>query len=108
MDEYIKKKDALNIVESIVDCDHDIFSGIYSACSMIDYTEPVSVKEILKDCWISCNERLPEKDGRYLVTNEGWNEWTVDWNGWVNGQWLYNSKPIAWMPLPEPYQGGER
>lgn len=55
--------------------------------------------------WIPCDEHLPKKDNRYLVTNDGWGEWIVDWNAWVNGQWLYNSEPIAWMPLPEPYQG---
>ena len=57
--------------------------------------------------WIPCSERLPEKDGRYLVTNDGWGEWIVDWNAWLNGQWLYNSEPIAWMSLPEPYKGEE-
>jgi len=58
--------------------------------------------------WTPCDEEhLPKKDGRYLVTNDGWGEWIVDWNAWLNGQWLYNSEPVAWMPLPEPYKGEE-
>jgi len=35
MDEYIKKKDALNIVQSLVDCDYDIHSAICDACNSI-------------------------------------------------------------------------
>ena len=52
--------------------------------------------------WIHVSERLPEENGRYLVTNSAWGAMEVDWNVWVNGAWLYpNTKPIAWMPLPE-------
>lgn len=55
--------------------------------------------------WIPVSERLPEENGRYLVTNSAWGAMEVDWNAWVNGAWLYpNTKPIAWMPLPEPYK----
>ena len=55
--------------------------------------------------WIPCSERLPEKNCRCLTTNEAWGVFEVDWNAWINGQWLYpNEKPIAWMPLPEPYR----
>lgn len=56
--------------------------------------------------WIPCSERLPEKNGRYLVTNSAWGAMEVDWNAWMDGEWLYpNTKPIAWMPLPEPWKG---
>ena len=41
--------------------------------------------EKLKNPWIPVSERLPEKYGTYLVA------------------W----KPIAWMPLPEPYRESE-
>ena len=55
--------------------------------------------------WIPMSERPPEKPGRYIVTNC---EFEVDWNIWVNGEWLYqNDAPIAWMNMPEPYEGGE-
>lgn len=58
--------------------------------------------------WIPCSERLPEKNCRCLTTNEAWGSFEVDWNAWIDGQWLYpNEKPIAWMPLPEPYRGGD-
>lgn len=58
--------------------------------------------------WIPVSEMLPEKNGRYLVTNSAGEIVDVDWNAWVNGEWLFpNSAPIAWMPLPEPYEGGD-
>lgn len=57
--------------------------------------------------WIPCSERLPEKNGRYLVTNSAWGAMEVDWNACVDGAWVFsNTKPIAWMPLPEPYKMG--
>ena len=59
--------------------------------------------------WIPCSERLPKKNCRCLTTNEAWGSFEVDWNAWIDGQWLYpNEKPIAWMPLPESYRGGEK
>lgn len=76
--------------------------------------------------WIPCSERLPEKNGRYLVTrglkacNSIWNRVYI-----VNYTDLMGLKPkkiwwegnvgksdfqkiddvMAWMPLPEPYKG---
>lgn len=75
--------------------------------------------------WISCSERLPSEDGRYLVTYP-----LLRWqNNWINlmhygkpsmpncevkGKCFYVSDDewgdvvydniIAWMPLPEPYR----
>ena len=57
--------------------------------------------------WIPCNEKLPDKYGRYLTTNSMIGKWIVDWNIWTNEpkpSWLYNHGVIAWMPLPEPYE----
>lgn len=55
--------------------------------------------------WIPCSERLPEKNCRCLTTNDAWGAFEVDWNAWIDGQWLYpNEEPVAWMPLPEPYE----
>ena len=59
--------------------------------------------------WIPCSERLPDgrlnksylvqdKDGRRAVgTYTNW--------GWVFGQ--YMNDPVAWMPLPKPYERKE-
>ena len=55
--------------------------------------------------WIPVSEMCPKENCRCLTTNKGWGSFEVDWNAWIDGKWLYpNEKPIAWMPLPEPYQ----
>lgn len=78
--------------------------------------------------WIPVTDRLPEKYGQYLVTfiPSGGTLWTkvliarysdlmgiakpsfhigeVGENSFVN----INEQVIAWMPLPEPYKGGEQ
>ena len=79
--------------------------------------------------WIPCSERLPSKDGRYLVTYPLFvrkDKWVnVLWYGKpsmpnikVKGKCWYrsddeygdvvydDSEILAWMPLPKPYKGG--
>ena len=65
--------------------------------------------------WIPVEERLPEKDGAYLVTMV--EELVGDGNPFVgmevfeDGTWYADEDDfhpvIAWMPLPEPYQPEE-
>lgn len=77
--------------------------------------------------WIPVSERLPGKDGRYLVTYPliGDDLWVATaWYGTpsmpnrpVKGKCFFVSDDeygdvpyddvVAWMPLPEPYKGGE-
>ena len=75
--------------------------------------------------WIPCDEKLPEKSGRYLVTrglkgcNNLWNEIyivnysdlmglckeKVWWDGNVGkSDFEAYDDVLAWMPLPEPYK----
>ena len=84
------------------DEDHiDYNVAIADALNVIDEQPTVDIPQ-----WIPCSERLPEENGRYLVTNSAWGAMKVDWNAWMDGAWLYpNTKPIAWMPLPEPWKG---
>lgn len=78
--------------------------------------------------WIPCSERLPEKNGRYLVTR-GLNACGAMWNRvylinysdlmglkseriWWNGNvgksdFERINDVIAWMPLPKPYKDDE-
>lgn len=58
--------------------------------------------------WIPVSERLPDKEGNYLITAQPtYNHakdiriahWSSRWVGYVK------SEIIAWMPLPEPYWG---
>ena len=56
--------------------------------------------------WIPCSERLPEKDGKYLVTMKGWasSKPMVTTSIFVNSTKEWYPSCIAWMPLPEPYK----
>ena len=53
--------------------------------------------------WIPVSERLPEKDGQYLVTYDREDEIKVNISYFDrHGFWVGNV--VAWMPLPEPYK----
>ena len=63
--------------------------------------------------WIPCSERLPEKNGNYLVTveaNDGTASIKFQMVDHYGPKWLHegeHEKVIAWMPLPEPYQSND-
>lgn len=65
--------------------------------------------EIYVQQWIPCSERLPEKNGNYLVTiTWGWGgRSTVDIDYWqLDCIWAgFEDKVTAWMPLPPPWKG---
>ena len=54
--------------------------------------------------------------GIVTITDEEHGEWHIDGRLWdtkvfVHGEWCsqtgYGNRIIAWMPLPEPYKGGD-
>lgn len=55
--------------------------------------------------WIPCSERLPEDEGKYLVSlNYG----DVTMDSFIDGMFIMNLiNVVAWMPLPEPYKRGD-
>jgi hypothetical protein len=53
--------------------------------------------------WIPCSERLPSKDGCYLVTTTGTNNCIIDIAYYTDEIWHKASRIKAWMPLPKPY-----
>ena len=57
--------------------------------------------------WIPCSERLPEKDGFYLVTITDGEQIAVCKMPFVEFEWKdnwFDDEVIAWMPLPSAYQ----
>lgn len=54
--------------------------------------------------WIPCAEALPtrgdHKDGVVLACNDNGQ---IRFNACMDGRWVVE-EPIAWMPLPEPYE----
>ena len=61
--------------------------------------------ERMKSEWIPCSERLPEEQKLVLITRSNGEVCIIRWNTWWYKQTKYPTiKPIAWMPLPEPYK----
>ena len=73
--------------------------------------------------WISCSERLPDRNGNYLITVSSFDETAsieyeaIDhYNAGRSPGWQSYSEPskrcrrgsrvVAWMPLPEAWKGG--
>lgn len=70
--------------------------------------------------WIPCSERLPEKDGVYIVDDRAFNSpWVhtagfkVSSKAWCENHGVYyddkygryeDGRVIAWQPLPEPWK----
>lgn len=110
MDDLISRKAAIDALDGVkVDeencTEYDIGynDGIDFAVSRLSVLPSAQLDKLR---WIPCSERLPEKNCRCLTTNTAWGAFEVDFNVWINGEWLYpNEKPIAWMPLPEGYKG---
>ncbi len=66
--------------------------------------------------WIPVEEKLPKEGGRYLTCDERGNIHIFSFkNGHFYDEFLHQitnyhnryNVPIAWQPLPEPYQKGE-
>lgn len=57
--------------------------------------------------WIPVSERLPEEEGKYLVTMQSFvtRKPTVSTSIFVDSTKEWYPDCTAWMPLPEPYKG---
>ena len=58
------------------------------------------------DQWIPCSDP-PKEDGMYFITAEVLDKLEVQYVFYQKNLNLFicNGRPIAWMPLPEPYKG---
>lgn len=54
--------------------------------------------------WIPVSERLPERDGWYLISLGDKTYGGVDVDMYCKGWVKYGTHVLAWMPLPEPYE----
>jgi len=71
--------------------------------------------------WIPCSERLPKEEQkkywictdtgyqcecRWTNVNHFWTDLTTSWHWHIMDVQQY-AKVVAWMPLPEPWKGGQ-
>ena len=91
-------------------------------CAMMDALELVERQPKVGE-WIPCSERLPEKDGIYIIDDRGHNSpwihtagFMVSSKAWCENHGVYyddkygryeDGRVTAWQPLPEPWEGEE-
>ena len=120
---YVNDDDVLKVIERFIGyLDEDMILRIKMKISAIPTAEERPHGE-----WIPCSERLPEENicddgyvepsdyvlvfgdhGNYGVSRYWGNRRTKKTNphsfpDWMDLEW-FSQKPIAWMPLPEPYK----
>lgn len=107
----------------------DILTGIKNgtACLMPNMPEDgekaidIAIKAVEQSepHWILCSDRLPEKDGRYIVSHryltsivlghpdQNVYEESVGVDSYHDGRFFYHDSAVAWwsVPVPEPYKG---
>lgn len=73
-----------------------------------DPGEVIVVNDMAHPNWIPCSDRLPEEGQKCLVCDKG----SIGIDTYIghgnpyNWKW-YTRDYEAWMPLPEPYKGGD-
>jgi hypothetical protein len=61
----------------------------------------MAIQVLVQTKWIPVSERLPEKNGKYLVTVRNGNVYAGVYDAFSG---RFQCAAIAWMPLPEPYR----
>ena len=107
IDALAKNMPSLTTPDGCGQFDHDIYvtDEAYVDCMQIIHDMQSAQPE---QRWIPVSERLPEA-GKYVlrtIRKFGWQGeeyWSVD----IGPYNTNDGSIIAWMPLPEPYKGGE-
>ena len=116
MEDLIRRSDAVANIEILLDDISDIQDedelkeikaynlGVQVSLNSIKHHVPSA------DRWMPCSERLPKRQGHYICTCKDGSKYkrttVVKWsNGWqltgTRSYWIV----LAWMPLPEPWEG---
>lgn len=68
-----------------------------------------AIETLKADRWTPCSERLPSKEGEYLVTNNAGGVKNVEVDTLLHYEdsgepfWCYSQNAIAWRELPVPF-----
>ena len=98
-------EDAIEIVNQIAEeYEHVTTCYLQSPCEY--QHEDIRVDDSIG--WIPCSERLPDKEGTYLVTLKSFKTITfADFKDVKHNPHFNANKVIAWQPLPQPYVKGK-
>lgn len=121
--DYISRADAIEAVASITMSIHlsDVICDKLMALPSADAVQgwiPVEEQPPVFPCLVcDANGNQPSVPlGIVTITDEEHGEWHIDGRLWdtkifFKGEWCsqtgYGNRIIAWMPLPDPYKGGE-
>ena len=105
MSDLISRADAIHAIEDMPNA-YNGWSDTYDKACIIGVLEEIPSADRPTE-WIPVSERLPGKDGCYLVSTTGTNNDIIDIAYYTEEIWHKASRIKAWMPLPEPYKGGD-
>ena len=96
-DDLINRQAAINAIEN-TECE-------LLACEWDELTDAIMQLPSVQQ-WIPVTERFPKEGNPYLIYHESFG---IRIDTRVKGEWkTYGDDTVlAWMPLPEPYEGGE-
>lgn len=102
MNDYISRKVALDAIDEAV----DEFDDYHENDGLVRAEEIIAD---LPDGWIPCGVKLPNDYDSYLVTDY---DYFIDVAFYDGVRWWYRDckgepEVSAWMPLPQPYKGGQ-
>ena len=90
-----------------------ILRKLYCDKNVISEKEYNKLLRNIKTDWIPVTERLPDKNGDYLVTKVDDEDVTHNEFAFIDlayytmeGSWASSFTITAWMPLPKPYEEG--
>ena len=103
MDDLISREDALKALDEMsYKSPHESATSVVRKKHFGEILEKFIMQQPSAQQWIPCSERLPERNGYYLVTGR---QGAVNKRLYQDGYWYGNWAIIAWMPLPEPWRG---
>ena len=107
MNDLISRQDAIDVVNN-ERCEHGMIKDILCDKILISAIDKIRRLPSAQQ-WIPCSERLPKEKDMVLVTRRSGDVDYVSWSDWWYKQDRYPYlKPIAWMPLPDPWKGENR
>ena len=91
-------------LDSLLDVDFDHTNEVYFRTK--HGKEVTFVKKQPNNGWISVKDRLPEKNGDYLIYNTDgivWPYWyDKEYKEWYDSSGYLTESVTHWMPMPEP------